>query len=52
MIIPDREHHDVELEDGVECFAWAAKRWLRVRFTVELDPRQLSANRKSSLGPR
>jgi hypothetical protein len=29
--------HSVELEDGAEFFAWAAERWPRERFTVQLD---------------
>jgi hypothetical protein len=40
-IIRGREHHVVELEDGVEFFAWVAKQWPRERFTVEVDPWQL-----------
>jgi hypothetical protein len=31
-----------ELEAGVQFFAWAAERWPPDRFTVELDPWQLS----------
>jgi hypothetical protein len=41
-IILSREHQVAELEDGVQFFAWAAERWPRDRFTVELDPWQLS----------
>jgi hypothetical protein len=40
-IILGREHRTVGLENGVEFFAWAAERWPRERFTVEVDPWQL-----------
>jgi hypothetical protein len=31
-----------ELEDDVDFFAWAAERWPADRFTVQLEPWELS----------
>jgi hypothetical protein len=41
-IIVAREHLTVELEDGVAFYEWARQEWPSERFTVELDPWQLS----------
>jgi hypothetical protein len=40
-IIRTREHRTIELDENAEFFSWAAERWPRDRFTVELDPWQL-----------
>jgi hypothetical protein len=39
---PGTGRHTVELEDGEDFLAWAVERWPRERFTVQLDPWQLS----------
>ena len=36
------EHRTAELEDDVSFCAWAAERWPAKRFTVQLDPWELS----------
>ncbi len=41
-IVTGVEQRTVELEDGVDFFAWAAGRWSAERFTVRLDPWELS----------
>jgi hypothetical protein len=41
-IVRDRRHHTVMLEDGQSFFEWAYGEWPRERFTVELDPWQLT----------
>jgi hypothetical protein len=41
-IVLSREHRTVTLEDGVAFFEWAHERWPSPRWTVELDPWQLS----------
>ncbi len=41
-IVTGVEQRTVELEDAVEFFAWARERWPAGRFTVQLDPWQLS----------
>ena len=41
-VVTGAEHRTVELEDGVDFFAWAAERWPAERFTVQLDPWELS----------
>lgn len=37
-IIRSRKHQIVQLDDGVEFFAWASQKWPSSRFSVELDP--------------
>ncbi len=44
-IVTAREALTVELEDEVDLFAWARERWPAARFTVQLDPGQLSRGR-------
>ncbi len=41
-IVTGAEQRTVELEDEVDFFAWAAERWPAERFTVQLDPWELS----------
>ena len=41
-IVTGVEHRTVELEDEVDFFGWAAERWPAERFTVQLDPWELS----------
>jgi hypothetical protein len=41
-LIASRWHETVELEDGLSFFTWAERRWPAPRWTVELDPWQLS----------
>jgi hypothetical protein len=41
-IVLDSEHRTVTLEDGVSFFEWSAEHWPAPRWTVELDPWQLS----------
>ena len=41
-IVTGVEQRTVELEDDVEFFGWAAERWPAKRFTVQLDPWELS----------
>jgi hypothetical protein len=36
------QRHTIELEDGSNFYAWAAERWPAPRWSVELDPWQLS----------
>jgi hypothetical protein len=36
------EQRTAELEDGVHFYAWAAEQWPAERFTVQLDPWELS----------
>jgi hypothetical protein len=44
-IVVGREHRTVELEDGADFFSWALQRWPKPRWTIELDPWQLSPER-------
>jgi hypothetical protein len=44
-IIVGREHLTVELEDDAKFFEWAQREWPSERFTVELDPWQLTPER-------
>jgi hypothetical protein len=41
-IVVGRQHQTVTLADGANFFEWAAERWPAPRWTVELDPWQLS----------
>ena len=41
-IVFGTEPHKVTLEQGVDFFAWAQERWPKPRWTVQLDPWQLS----------
>ena len=41
-IVTGVEHQTVELEYDVDFFAWAAEQWPSERFTVQLDPWELS----------
>ena len=36
------EHRTVELDDGADFFTWAREQWPDPRWSVELDPWQLS----------
>jgi hypothetical protein len=40
-----RGQRTVQLEDGADLFSWAREQWPEPRWTVELDPWQLSPNR-------
>jgi hypothetical protein len=42
-IVRDQRHETVRLGDGMSFFQWAAGQYPRERFTVELDPWELSA---------
>ena len=47
----DRSAHEtVELEDGASFIEWAASRYPRDRYTVELDPWSLSSQREQHEG--
>jgi hypothetical protein len=41
-IVTGVEPRTVDLEDGVDLYAWVAERWPAERFTVQLDPWELS----------
>ncbi len=41
-IVTGVERRTVELEDEGDFFAWAVRRWPAERFTVQLDPWELS----------
>jgi hypothetical protein len=41
-LIVGQEHRTVELDDGVDFFAWAGEQWPAPRRSVQLDPRQLA----------
>ena len=41
-IVRGSEHRSVSLEDGANFFEWAHERWPAPRWTVELDPWQLT----------
>jgi hypothetical protein len=41
-IVLGSERQTVTLDDGVDFFEWSSERWPRPRWTVELDPWQLS----------
>ena len=41
-LIVIQEHRSIELDDDVDFFAWARKRWPAPRWMVELDPWQLT----------
>ena len=41
-IVLGSEHRTVSLEDGVAFFAWAHGQWPAPRWSVELDPWQLT----------
>lgn len=47
-IIRQREHHTVALEDGADFFEWARGQWPESRWTIELDPWQLSPSWKAA----
>lgn len=44
-IVRGREHQTVRLDDGVEFFEWAQHEWPSRRYTVTLDPWELSPGR-------
>jgi hypothetical protein len=44
-VVLGSEHHTVTLDDGLEFFKWSSQSWPRSRWTVELDPWQLSPRR-------
>ena len=41
-IVRGHDRHTVTLEDGVEFFAWAGEQWPAPRWSVQLDPWQLT----------
>jgi hypothetical protein len=41
-VVVGQERHTAALEDGRSFFEWANERWPDPRFTVELDPAQLT----------
>jgi hypothetical protein len=41
-IVLGSEHRTITLEDGVGFFEWAREQWPAPRWTIELDPWQLS----------
>ena len=42
IVVARHEHHTVELEEGVAFFAWARDQWPPPRWSIQLDPWQLS----------
>jgi hypothetical protein len=42
LIVPGTEHCAVTLEDDASFFEWAHERWPEPRWTVAVDPWQLS----------
>ena len=44
-IVVGQEHRSVELEDGIDFIRWAREQWPEPRWTIELDPWQLSPDR-------
>jgi hypothetical protein len=46
-IVLGQDHRSVMLDDGASFFEWAAERWPKPRWTVEVDPWQLSPVRAS-----
>ena len=42
LLITSREHLTASLDDGLSFFDWAASKWPRDRFTVDLDPWELT----------
>jgi len=49
-IVLGQQHVTVQLDDGVEFFEWAAERWPAPRWTVELDPWQLTSGWSAANG--
>jgi hypothetical protein len=41
-IVLETSHQTIVLDDGIEFFEWAAQRWPAPRWTVQLDPWQLT----------
>lgn len=41
-IVLGQEHRTVSLDDGISFFEWAHENWPEPRWTVQLDPWQLS----------
>jgi len=46
------EHRAVKLADGRDFFTWAREQWPAPRWSVELDPWQLSQVEFSGVTPR
>lgn len=46
-IVRDQRHETVQLEDDASFCKWAASRYPRERFTVDLDPWSLSPRNRS-----
>lgn len=42
-IVVGQEHRIVTLDDGVKFFEWANENWPAPRWTVQLDPWQLTS---------
>ena len=47
-IVVRQERRSIFLDDGVNFFTWARKAWPEERFSVELDPWQLSTPKGTS----
>jgi hypothetical protein len=47
-VIRDSEHRTALLEDSENFFVWARSHWPEPRWSVELDPWQLSSERERS----
>jgi hypothetical protein len=50
-IVVGQERQTVTLGDGVDFFGWARKRWPSPRWSVELNPWQLSPTRPEAQRP-
>jgi hypothetical protein len=44
-IVVGSEHRTIQLDDGATFFEWAHEHWPEPRWTIELDPWQLSPER-------
>jgi hypothetical protein len=42
IVVGPQEHRTVELNEGVQFFAWARVQWPPPRWSIQLDPWQLS----------
>jgi hypothetical protein len=49
-LVTDQRHETIELEDDTSFTEWAAGRYPRDRYTVELDPWSLSPQREQHEG--
>jgi hypothetical protein len=46
-IVVAQEHRSVDLDEGIDFFAWAREAWRASWYTVLLDPYQLSPPRRA-----